>query len=290
MASRVQARGNTGISSPYIGIDSVARLTDRDIAEYLWLDSRAIISSDMVAKVNTSFIYLHKLGFQLNGIKADGNCFCNAFLKSYATLSRRSPLLDASPNKISFLRDTIGAKMELKGNGDRAKEIRRDGGWLAAFDEGDLLAKAFSIPIRIITVNKDADGCGLSDALTFPDKECPTQDWETLQESEKPEEYVLIVDLGGHFIYADHQLSSLSRKINPPESFQAIKMNENKIFPRNKEKEEINKKIQDLFFKTFSKDFNQEKKESLEFRNGKINLAATNLQILKISTTFSNFK
>ena len=81
----------------------------------------------------------------------------------------------------------------------RVEEIKEDQEWLTA-DEGDLLAQALTVPIRIVTVNLDKNGCGISDMLTFSEKDKDRQKWKKV--SKKPEEYIFIVDLGGHFVYA----------------------------------------------------------------------------------------
>ena len=59
--------------------------------------------------------------------------------------------------------DTVQNRNE-KTSISRVQEIKQDAEWLTA-DEGDLLAKALTIPIRIVTVNLDKEGCGISDML-----------------------------------------------------------------------------------------------------------------------------
>ena len=180
----------------------ITRISALEIARSLWLNPEAIISEDIVEKVNHASFYLNEKGFELRGISADGNCFLTAFMRSYATISRRIPLLDDQQDKIVYLREAIARKMELKNEKDRAQKIRTDGQWISAQGEGDLLAEALKMPIRMITVNKDQDGCGISDMLTFTESQRPSQNWHEIEEGEKPEEFILIVDLGGHFIYA----------------------------------------------------------------------------------------
>ena len=177
--------------------------TGQEIARLLWLDAATLISQDMIQKVQLVDAYVKTKGFFLKGIKADGNCFLHAFLESYKTLSRKIPLLDQQPHPVSFLREMIAAKLKLTPIGlDRAQQILDDGEWLTAMGEGDLLASALSIPMRILTVNLDQTGGGVSDMLTFPDTTQPQQDWEDINQEERPQEYIFIVDLGGHFIYA----------------------------------------------------------------------------------------
>jgi len=190
--------------------EKAGKLSDKEIAQYLWLNSEVLISEDMVEKVNAAAIYLKEQGFELMGIKADGDCFCSAFLKSYEALSQKIPILDEEKNKISYLRALIAAQYEVNQKNsesrqiNRVQEIKKDREWLTAMGEGDLLASNLGIPIRIVTVNKDSGGCGIVDMLTFAEKDKTQQKWKKIKESKKPKEYIFIVDLGGHFVYSQH--------------------------------------------------------------------------------------
>jgi hypothetical protein len=175
------------------------------IAECLWQDSSTIISEAMIAKVNSAADYLSKEDLELKGVPSDGDCFFSAFLGSYALLSRKIPLLDDQENKIFYLRETLSSIIRHTNN-ERAEEIIRKGIWVSGLGEGDLLASALSIPIRLVTVNEEHLICGVNDMLILPREEIAaaetTQEWGTIPEEERPKEYILIVDLGGHFIYA----------------------------------------------------------------------------------------
>lgn len=188
--------------------EKAGKLSESEIAHYLWLDQTIIISEDILQKVNHVAVYLKERGFELMGVQADGNCFCNAFLGSYATLSRKIPILDNQENKISYLRDMIAQqylanKKESQVCADirRAEQIKQNGEWLTT-NEGDLLATSLYIPIRIIVIEQDANGYGVSDMLTFSEKNREQQDWNMIDENERPNEYILIIDIGGHFLYA----------------------------------------------------------------------------------------
>lgn len=189
-------------NSPY----QPAKWNEFNIASLLWLNPKTRISEEMIFKINFVHAYLHPRGFELSGVEADGNCFCTAFLKSYRTLSRKIPLIDNSHNKTSFLRETIAAQYQRSPqgskNGKRVEQIKQDKEWLAAFDEGDLLAVALSMPIRLITVIIDGTQCGVIDMLTFTDGRKPRQEWDTIPKNEIPSECIIIVDVGGHFLYA----------------------------------------------------------------------------------------
>nr|WP_166158012.1 tetratricopeptide repeat protein [Neochlamydia sp. AcF84]NGY95860.1 hypothetical protein [Neochlamydia sp. AcF84] len=175
------------------------------IAECLWQDCSAIISESMIAKVNTAAEYLKKEGFELKGVPSDGDCFFSAFLGSYALLSRKIPLLDDQENKISYLREALSSIIRHTNN-ERAGEIIGKGTWVSGLGEGDLLASALSIPIRLVTVNEEHLICGVNDMLIPPRKGIAAaetaQEWGTIPDKERSKEYIFIIDLEGHFIYA----------------------------------------------------------------------------------------
>lgn len=217
--------------------EKAGNLRKPDIACYLWLNSSTLISEDTIQKVNTAAVYLKNQGFELRGVKADGNCYCHAFLKSYESQSQRLPIIDVQvnqENKIIYLRDMISLEYlttrkvieqddieKTQKIRKRAQQIKEDTEWLDAF-EGDLLANALSIPIRTVTVNLEKGQSGINDMMTFPHKD--PRLWNTIDESEKPQNYIFIVDLGGHFVCAQslsagkQRLSSKedSGKLQPP--------------------------------------------------------------------------
>ena len=57
----------------------------------------------------------------------------------------------------------------------RAGEIEKDKAWVTSSEEGDLLARALSIPIRVVTVNQNDGYDRITDMLTFPDSNKETQ-------------------------------------------------------------------------------------------------------------------
>jgi tetratricopeptide (TPR) repeat protein/predicted nucleotidyltransferase len=179
------------------------------IAKSLWYNSLTIISESQKAKVNAVAAYLHKEGFELKGVARDGDCFFSAFLGSYKELSRKIPLLDEHPDKTSYLRQVLSDIVKHT-DSKRAEEIKERGGWVSGLGEGDLLASALSIPIRLVTVNEERLICGINDMLIFPKaglaEDNRSQEWETIPQEERPQEYIFIVDLGGHFIHAQKPL------------------------------------------------------------------------------------
>jgi tetratricopeptide (TPR) repeat protein len=175
------------------------------IATSLWQDSTTIISDSIEVKVKAAAAYLKEEGFELKGVASDGDCFFSSFLGSYACLSRKIPLLDEYKDKISYLRQVL-ADIVKHTDSKRAEEIRRKAAWVSGLGEGDLLALALSIPIRLVTINEEKLVCGIHDRLIFSiqglSEENRSQEWKMLSPEQQPTEYILIVDLGGHFVYA----------------------------------------------------------------------------------------
>lgn len=172
------------------------------IAKDLWLDESCLIAEDIVKKVNNAHNYLEKNGFKLKGIKADGNCFFNAYLGSCKLLSRKIPLLEEAENKIFYLRQQVAAQYESTPNGfknpNRSNQIRKDAEWISASDEGDLLASIFDLPIRVLSAGTES----VVDMLTFSKLNKAIEEWDKIPEIDRPTEYIFIVDLGGHFVHA----------------------------------------------------------------------------------------
>jgi tetratricopeptide (TPR) repeat protein len=182
---------------------------NHQIAKSLWHNPTAIIDGSIVAKVNAAADYLGKEGFKLKGVPSDGDCFFSAFIGSYNCLSRKIPLLDESTDKVFYLRQVLSDIIKYKNN-ERAEKIKGRRTWISGLGEGDLLATALSIPIRLITVNEEQLACGIHDRLIFSKASSSpkdnSQEWKEISEEKKLEEYILIVDLGGHFIYAQKPL------------------------------------------------------------------------------------
>jgi hypothetical protein len=243
--------------------EKIGKITDKDIAQYLWLDPGAPISSTMVQKVNEVAGYLKRLGFELRGVKADGNCYCGAFLKSYGTLTQKIPVLDAEEDQISYLRGIIANQYGAihgseNGGVARAQQIETDGEWLTALGEGDLLARALQIPIRTIIVDQNEDQCGIIELMTFPDKDRSEQVWSTIDDSDKPKQHITIVDLGGHFICAqpisEGKVSSLSKSTITEEKGTLFVSQSLLTVEQQKEKYQI-QIIQNLIYWTYVKQF-----------------------------------
>lgn len=172
--------------------------TSANIASKLWLDPITIISDETLQAVNLAHNYLGELGYSLKGTPSDGNCFFAAFYNSYQSLKRAVPLLDSQNDPISYLRDTLSDLIDKK-SAKRSGEIKTTGEWVD-IEEGKELAHHFDIPIRVITAERNA--VKVFDSLIFSNKDVPEQEWQSIPEPERPEEFILIIDLGGHFIYA----------------------------------------------------------------------------------------
>ncbi|MBS4165001.1 Uncharacterized protein NEOC65_000047, partial [Neochlamydia sp. AcF65] len=227
------------------------------IAKSLWCNPTTIISGSQEAKVNAVATYLHKESIELKGVAGDGDCFFNAFLGSYASLSRKIPLLDMSSDKISYLRQVLSDIIKHN-NSKRAEEIIEKGSWISGLGEGDLLASALSIPIRLVTVNEERLICGINDMIIFPkvglSEDNRSQEWESIPQEERPQEYIFIVDLGGHFIYAqkplkqDKSLLSKSKTSSDILSSNSLSTNELKNISETLESQELllDEKIKEL--------------------------------------------
>lgn len=191
-------------------VDSPSRKWNKyQIAAQLWKNPDTLISEETVLKVNTVQAYLEKEGFELRGAPADGDCFCHAFFGSHEVLpsDNKIPLLEAADDKIAFLREHISAQFRSSPqgskNGRRVDELQKKGNWITG-DEGDLLAIALRIPIRLITLNyyPKEKRCGLRDMLTFANANIERQDWDSIQPNDKPQVYIFIIDLERHFVFA----------------------------------------------------------------------------------------
>jgi hypothetical protein len=174
------------------------------VAARLWKNSGAPITKEMVEKVNKVSIYLKEQGFELCGVSADGDCFLHAFLGSYQTLNKKIPLIDEQIDKIKYLREWISRKFleKHRDNPKRAQKLAQKEAWMNS-DEGDLLTSAFTdIPIRIVTVKTGKGGAGISDMVTSVGSQGLERiDWRSFQ-FDAYQNFIFIVDLGGHFLYA----------------------------------------------------------------------------------------
>jgi tetratricopeptide (TPR) repeat protein len=215
---------------------SPPRWSPPQIAKFLWCNPATIISDSEEAKVNAVAAYLYKEGFELKGVVGDGDCFFSAFLGSYEGLSRKISLLAILSDKISYLRQVLSGIVKHR-DSKRAEEIIGKRTWVSGLGEGDLLASALSIPIRLVTVNEERLICGINDMLIFPkaslSEEDRSQEWKAIPQEERPQEYIFIVDLGGHFIYAQKPLKQdnplLSKSITSPDILFSNSLSTNKL-------------------------------------------------------------
>jgi hypothetical protein len=193
---------------------STSQVLSKDyIAKNLWQNEGAMISDNIVKKVAKAQEHLDTQGYQLCGTPSDGNCFFHAFLGSYQELVETSsahwsiPLLDQQQNKLQYLRDCIADLYASIPSNDlnTAAKIRKDGMWIHGNKEGDLLAKALNIPIRLLTINQEGDECATLDEVIFSDSDENMQIWDVLPENQRPSKYIFIVDLGSHFVFAKNK-------------------------------------------------------------------------------------
>jgi len=136
--------------------------------------------------------------YQIEGIEADGNCFFNAFLKSYYQLQipTENDLIAGEANKTLFLRQLVVNPI-LETDPNR---------WVNSDEGGKSLANFFHIPVRVVTANTGEKHGEASDLLIFPDSSdnnIPNQEWENIPVNEQPNKYIFIVDVAHHFLWAN---------------------------------------------------------------------------------------
>lgn len=181
-----------------------------DVSTKLYCKPEMNISHNTVDKVNKADLYLRNLSFELKGVESDGNCFFSAFLGSYETLSTKRPMLERMPtrqSKLTYLRKLVHKILLVQAKDfkdiEKVEMLKRDGEWVKV-EEGAKLAGAFDLPIRVITpfgkgeINEDLTTDSVMDYL-YSSKEDGT-DWNLVKD--KPDQFVTIVDLGGHFVFA----------------------------------------------------------------------------------------
>lgn len=173
--------------------DMKTRYTEERIGKELWLREKLQVSKDTIERVNIAAKYLQKQGFEFVGILADGNCFVNAFLGSFQYLNKPNLILKVEADQGKYLRDMLSGQIK-KENPRRAEEIKTDKEHITV-NEGEMLS--FFQPIRFIT---PIEGGDISDMLALQGKE--TENWDDIEDKPKKGDYILIVDLGGHFVTA----------------------------------------------------------------------------------------
>jgi tetratricopeptide (TPR) repeat protein len=170
-------------------------LSTQTAADQLWLNPEAPLDEGIIKAVNTARRYLAKQGYFLQGIKADGNSFFNAFLASYRTLRRQIPLIEEMLDPADELRRVVAKNLEDTGQTDLSKKIERS---------GICLATLYKIPLRIVTANPGSERV---DDSFYPINKSEVRQWSEIPDDEKPLELetIIIVDLGGHFVYASRE-------------------------------------------------------------------------------------
>lgn len=206
----------------------VPNWTNANVGRCLWINPRRTsrklnIPQERLAGINQVSEYLETQNLRLFGTPSDGDCWFHAFLASYEISNELTlPELDAAENKIQFLRDKIASDRSI--SQQRAVEIEEQGEWIDS-QEGSILARELNVPIRIITLNQDGGNIGIADMLTRiapefnledgeygepADHRLSTQDWNTIEEELRPRNYLIIVDLIGHFVYASDRQAFLT--------------------------------------------------------------------------------
>jgi hypothetical protein len=175
--------------------------TPETMASELWESPETGISTDTQARVQSAEQYLSRLGYELKGVKADGNCFFYAYHESYKTIQsiRNIPLLDMQQDPPKFLRESLASLFtNVSGKQGLKEEIEQDNHFVKATD-GAHLAHHFEIPLRILTPNETGT---VMDLLQYPNAKRDAEVWSTIPQDIRPKTFIFIVDLGGHFVYA----------------------------------------------------------------------------------------
>ena len=191
------------------------RWDSTSIATQLWMKETLHVSENTQKRIQTAEDYLSRLGFELKGVKSDGNCFFYAFHESYKTIKhlREIPLIDFQENPPQFLRESLASLFtNVSGKQHLKAEIEEDRRFVTA-SQGAHLSHYFNIHLRIVTPGETGT---VMDLLHFPERGKDAQTWETLEE--KPDVFIFIIDLGGHFVYATPK-SLPSCKTPPPNSY-----------------------------------------------------------------------
>ncbi|MCB1117767.1 MAG: hypothetical protein KDK50_04200 [Chlamydiia bacterium] len=174
--------------------------TPRSIAQKLYRDPTVYesINDSIVDKVNRVSQYLKNIGYRLQGALNDGNCFFHAFSMSNQALE--------AGYTIKKLREELASCFE----GSTAEDIGNERRYVTV-DEGHKLAQKLGIPMRVVSVESQDGQTGIADFLYPAANESPMQ-WDSKPESELPELYTFIVDLGGHFVSACEEPVTIPRE------------------------------------------------------------------------------
>lgn len=175
------------------------------VATHLWKAPTAIITTSMINKVQNVSDVLSRENRVLCGVEADGHCWFSSFIESYKEIQERQsiPILDSkicSGEAIQFLRELCAEQLRSQYKYERAEQVKQTecAEWVNA-DEGSLLARVLDISIRV-TQSQYYQGHYEVVELYYAKELSTPQIWSSL--ADKPETYIHIVDLGGHFIAA----------------------------------------------------------------------------------------
>ncbi len=162
------------------------QLNGKEIARHLWLNPEAVISEEMVAKVNAISLHLKQEGYELRGVKFDSNSFCRAYLKSYQMLPQKLDAIESQDAPVSFLENQIAqhyARMPAEIKARASEQTYAWGYWLAVI---------FPIPILAFTLKKNEDHYEI-ECSRF-EKDVDSENLDLLKNG------IVIVDLEGHYL------------------------------------------------------------------------------------------
>lgn len=162
------------------------------------------LKEDTISKVRNAAEYLKRFNYELKGIQVGGDCFYEAFWESYKNLSISK---ESSINKEHFISDLkckVSSKSQarvLKDEGTfwdiEVYEMKQGNELLAVLTE---VAKSLELPM-IIIINAANSKKNIDYFKIYPDRRIVTCS-EINNDFIDSRECVIIVDLGGHYMYA----------------------------------------------------------------------------------------
>ncbi len=162
------------------------KMTAKEIARYLWLNPEAVISEEMVAKVNAVSLHFKKYKCELRGVKCDAQSFYRAYLKSYETQTRKVQAIEAQDAPVCFLENQMASLYASMP--DELKAIAAS----QSFSRDYWLADLFPIPIVAFTAQRVEDHYKVG--FSWHGEKSGLERVDILKDC------IVIVDLGGHYL------------------------------------------------------------------------------------------
>ena len=176
--------------------------TSVKIRDELWMSTLKVRDNDFnhkVRQVNCFHNYLAQQGYKLKGVESDGNCFFYSVLSSY-----KSQLNSGFPRINLLDSDDHQALREKVATLSRNLAIAKDGKAIL-LTEGLSLVEGLGLHIRTLSTLDNVENYSLADEIASP--RVGTRNWADLLQADRPQHYLFIVDLDGHFVYAQRMIT-----------------------------------------------------------------------------------